>query len=239
MAKFNSAALLRKRQFQRLTALKPPLTPEMVERLRPRWQKRVVDTKNGSGRPWGIGSLEDHLLVLLILYRCAITQDFLGLLYGDEQSGDQPRSASDRADCGAGFERQTRNPRERRRSRSLDRRCHGATHPAPDRKQRCWYSGKKKRHTIKTEAIITEQGKIVSVCARSGARARSGNPTTRAAFAERLAPPMPTAAIRASSKNTLIQKSLQENKEAQADKGRTRLQSCAQSFPRPRRARLR
>jgi hypothetical protein len=33
----------------------------------------------------------------------------------------------------------------------------------PTRKQRCWYSGKKKRHTIKTEIIITEAGRIVRV----------------------------------------------------------------------------
>ena len=33
----------------------------------------------------------------------------------------------------------------------------------PGRKQRCWYSGKKKRHTIKTEIVITENGRIVSI----------------------------------------------------------------------------
>ncbi len=33
----------------------------------------------------------------------------------------------------------------------------------PSRKQRCWYSGKKKRHTIKTEIVVTEQGRIVGI----------------------------------------------------------------------------
>jgi hypothetical protein len=33
----------------------------------------------------------------------------------------------------------------------------------PSRKQRCWYSGKKKRHTVKTEIVIGENGRIVSV----------------------------------------------------------------------------
>ena len=33
----------------------------------------------------------------------------------------------------------------------------------PRRKQRCWYSGKKKRHTIKTEIAVTGQGRIVGV----------------------------------------------------------------------------
>jgi hypothetical protein len=54
----------------------------MVERLRPHWRERIVAPKDRPGRPWGVGQLEDHLLVLLILYRCSITQDFMGCLYG-------------------------------------------------------------------------------------------------------------------------------------------------------------
>jgi len=50
-------------------------------RLRPLWQKKVVEAKKKSGRPWGVGNLGDHLLVMLILYRCVVTQDFLGCLY--------------------------------------------------------------------------------------------------------------------------------------------------------------
>ena len=33
----------------------------------------------------------------------------------------------------------------------------------PSWKQQSWYSGKKKRHTIKTEIVITENGRIVSI----------------------------------------------------------------------------
>ena len=33
----------------------------------------------------------------------------------------------------------------------------------PKRKQKCWYSGKKKRHSIKNEIITSEAGRIVSV----------------------------------------------------------------------------
>ncbi|MDX9688852.1 MAG: hypothetical protein RBT70_00080 [Alphaproteobacteria bacterium] len=58
----------------------------MVERVCPCWKKRVVEPKNRAGRPWGIGGLKNHLLVLLILYRYAITQDFLGLLYGVDEA---------------------------------------------------------------------------------------------------------------------------------------------------------
>lgn len=163
MAKFNSAALLRKRQFQRLTGVEPPLFLEMVERIRPRWHKRVVEPKDRSGRPWGIGGLEDHLLVLLILYRCAITQDFLGLLYGVDKAAIsralhriEPIVAQV-----LGVKRAIRVTREEAEALIVD--ATEQTIQRPCRKQRCWYSGKKKRHTIKTEAIITGQGKIVSV----------------------------------------------------------------------------
>ena len=86
MAKFNSAWLISKRQFRSLTGIETGTFRELVERLRPHWRKRIVAPKNRSGRPWGVGGLEDHLLVLLILYRCAITQDFMACLYRTDKS---------------------------------------------------------------------------------------------------------------------------------------------------------
>jgi hypothetical protein len=54
MAKFNCAALLRKRQFQRLTGVEASLFQKMIKRIRPRWQKQVIAPKNRAGRPWGV-----------------------------------------------------------------------------------------------------------------------------------------------------------------------------------------
>jgi transposase len=163
MAKFNSAALIRKRKFQRLTGVEAPLFLAMAERVRGRWQKQVVDTKDRAGRPWSIGGLEDHLLVLLILYRCAITQDFLGLLYGVDKAAISRalRRIEPIVAEVLGVKRAIRVTREEAEALIVD----ATEQPIqrPSRKQRCWYSGKKKRHTIKTEAIITAQGRIVSV----------------------------------------------------------------------------
>ncbi len=58
----------------------------MLTRLRPHWNERVVYPKEKGGRLWGIGGLDDHLHVLLILYRCALPQGFLTCLYGVNQS---------------------------------------------------------------------------------------------------------------------------------------------------------
>ena len=86
MAKFNSAWLISKRQFRSLTGIETGTFRTLVDRLRPHWRERIVAPKNRPGRPWGVGGLEDHLLVLLILYRCAITQDFMACLYRTDKS---------------------------------------------------------------------------------------------------------------------------------------------------------
>ena len=63
MAKFNSAWLIHKQQCRSLTGVEPYTFLELVERLRPHWRERIEAPKNRSGRPWGVGGVEDHLLV--------------------------------------------------------------------------------------------------------------------------------------------------------------------------------
>jgi hypothetical protein len=43
-------------------------------------------SKRKSGRPWQIGGLADHLLVLLLYYRCYVTQEFIGFFYQVDRS---------------------------------------------------------------------------------------------------------------------------------------------------------
>jgi IS5 family transposase len=135
----------------------------MVEQLRPHWQERVVAPKNRPGRPWGVGQLEDHLLLLLIVYRCSITQDFMGCLYGVNKGivSRSLRRIEDLAVRVLGVKQSIRTGREEAEALIID----GTEQPIqrPKRKQRCWYSGKKKRHTIKAKIAITEQGRIVGV----------------------------------------------------------------------------
>jgi len=163
MAKFNSTWLLRKRQFRSLTGVEPKVFLEMVNRLRADWRKKIVTPKNRSGRPWGVGGLEDHLLVLLILYRCAVTQDFIGCLYQVDKSAvcRTLRRIEPLARHVFGVKRAIRVSSEEAAALIID--CTEQPIQRPRRKQRCWYSGKKKRHTIKTEIAITEKGRIASV----------------------------------------------------------------------------
>lgn len=163
MTKFNSAYLLGKRQFQSLTGVTADQFRWMVHTLRPHWRGRIMEPKNRSGRPWGVGGLEDHLLVLLILYRCHITQDFLACLYGVNRSAicRSLRRIEPLARRALGVKKRIKVTADEAQSLILD--CTEQPVQRPQSKQRCWYSGKKKRHTVKNEIIITEHGKIAAV----------------------------------------------------------------------------
>ena len=163
MPKFNSQYLLRKKQFRSLTGVTPDIFVSMSDRLRLHWKQRIEKPKNRTGRPYGVGGLDDHLLVLLILYRCHITQDFLACLYGVDK-GTICRSL-ERIERLArhvlGVKRKIIVTEEEAQVLLMD--CTEQPIERPKRKQRCYYSGKKKRHTIKAEIITTQEGRIVSV----------------------------------------------------------------------------
>ena len=76
-----SAALLRgSPSFRRLTGVSVATFDRMVASLTAPWDKQQA-RKLKSGRPSDLGGLDDHLLVLLIYYRCYVTQEFLGFFY--------------------------------------------------------------------------------------------------------------------------------------------------------------
>lgn len=163
MAKFNAAWLVGKRQFRQMTGVETEAFRTMVARLAPHWDERVVDVKEKDGRPWGIGGLEDHLLVLLILYRCAVTQSFLACLCGVDQAAISRAVAriEKLAARVLGVKRAIRVSREEAEALIIDATEQPIQRPC--RKQKCWYSGKKKRHTIKTEIVVTAAGRIAAV----------------------------------------------------------------------------
>ena len=162
MAQFNASGLLYKRQFRYLTGVTPEIFRQMAKRLRPSWE-RLCHRKNRSGRPYGVGGLDDHLLVMLILYRCHITQDFLALLYDVDKATicRTLRRIEKLAHMVLAVKRRIAVSEEEAQSLLID----ATEQPVqrPKRGQKRWYSGKKKRHCIKNEIITTEAGRIVSV----------------------------------------------------------------------------
>lgn len=162
MSQFNASHLLYKRQFRYLTGVSPENFKQMAYRLRSAWY-RLERRKRRSGRPYGVGELEDHLLVMLIIYRCHITQDFLALLYGVDKATVCRSLAriEPMARRALGVKRKIAVSAEEAQALLID----ATEQPVqrPQRKQKVWYSGKKKRHSIKNEIITTEAGRIVSV----------------------------------------------------------------------------
>ena len=163
MADFSSTWLLGKKQFRSLTGVRPDQFREMSRRLEPHWQHRIVEPKNRSGRPFGVGDLEEHLLVLLILYRCHITQDFMGCLYRVDRTtvSRSLKRIEGLARRILGVSKRIKVTAEEAQALIMD--CTEQPVQRPSRKQRCWYSGKKKRHTVKNEIIITGTGRIAAV----------------------------------------------------------------------------
>jgi hypothetical protein len=77
---FSASRLRRSASFHRLTGVSIATFDQMVARLCGPWGA-AERRKAKSGRPWEIGGLEDHLLVLLLYYRCYVTQEFIGFFY--------------------------------------------------------------------------------------------------------------------------------------------------------------
>jgi hypothetical protein len=164
MARAFSAARLRaSASFIRLTGVGVATFDDMLKQLAGPWDK-AQHRKAKPGRPWDVGGLEDHLLIMLIYYRCYITQEFLGFFYDVNKSAicRAIQRIEKLAKPLIGVDRKPKISRAEAEALIVD--CTGQPIPRPgtDAKQREHYSGKKKRHTVKTEYIVTRKGRIVS-----------------------------------------------------------------------------
>ena len=161
---FSAARLRRSASFRRLTGISVTTFDTMLRQLRDPWDKMQA-SKRKSGRPWETGGLEDHLLIMLIYYRCYVTQEFLGFFYRVDKSAicRAIRRIETLAKPLFGVQREPKLSREEAEAVMLDCTEQPIQRPGDDASQREHYSGKKKRHTLKTEYIVTEQGRIVSV----------------------------------------------------------------------------
>jgi Helix-turn-helix of DDE superfamily endonuclease len=81
----SAARLHRSASFRRLTGISAATFEQMLKRLQAPWTE-MQRSKRKSSRPWEIGGLEDHLLVLLLYYHCTVTQEFLGFFYRVDRS---------------------------------------------------------------------------------------------------------------------------------------------------------
>lgn len=148
--------------FSRLTGVSTELFGEMVEKIRPLWDVRRDNFDEG-GRIYNLPGPEDHVSAMLIYYRCYITYVFMGFLFNSHETTVM-RSVS-RIERIAVKVIHIEKKREISREEVEYLITDVTEQPVqrPKRRQKKYYSGKKKRHTQKIEITSDEKGKIHSV----------------------------------------------------------------------------
>lgn len=148
--------------FNRLFGVSVSQFDEILLRIEPQWKEHVISRYKRPGRDYKL-DLTDMLLLLLLYYRSYVTQIFVGFLFGIDDSRVcriiqklEPLLAGEMA-----FVKAKHLSQEEVESLIID----ATEQPIerPKRNQKSYYSGKKKRHTIKNEIRITSKGRIVHV----------------------------------------------------------------------------
>jgi hypothetical protein len=135
----------------------------ITTKARVAWEAEIVGRKKVSGRPWALGTLENHILALLIYYRFYVPHTFLGFLFGVDDSVicRSFKRIEPILEKITSFKKGRQHSQGELEGIIVD--VTEQTTQRPQRKQKVYYSGKKKRHTLKTEIQVRESGEIVSV----------------------------------------------------------------------------
>jgi DDE superfamily endonuclease/Helix-turn-helix of DDE superfamily endonuclease len=152
---------------RRLTGITPAAFDRLLDQLTPRYEQAEARRKDRPGRKRRPGGgrkhalvLADRLLMLLIYYRTYVTHAFLGFLFGVDDSA-VGRNINPLQPLLAGIfripERRVALAEDEIRELFFD----ATERPTrrPERGQRQFYSGKKKRHTIKTQVVVVRKRK--------------------------------------------------------------------------------
>lgn len=148
--------------FHRLFGISVKDFSEVIEALKPLWEKKVTQNYKRPGRNFKM-TLEDRVLMLLLYYRTYISQRFVAFLFDIDDSRVcrilqrlEPLLAQVMA-----------LPKDRSlSSKDVEEILMDATEQPierPSKGQKSYYSGKKKRHCLKTEIRVSLKGKIVHV----------------------------------------------------------------------------
>lgn len=156
--------------FLRLTGVSIHDFQEVIKKVGTEWEQKILLKKKCDGRTSKLKTLEDKVLALLMYYRTYMTHEFIGYLVGLHNSNIcrlfrelEPilaRKITIKKDRSLTAEKileiiadVTEQPTQR-----------------PIKKQKRYYSGKKKRHAVKTEIVIKDSGQILAVSRMSPGR---------------------------------------------------------------------
>jgi len=153
--------------FRRLTGLTPAAFDQLLAELTPRYEQAELRRKTRRPRQRRPGAgpkhklpLVDRLLMLLIYYRTYTTHAFLGFLFGIDDSA-VSRNINPLQPLLAGIFRipERKVVLEPDELRELFSDATERAIPRPSRRQRRYYSGKKKRHTIEHQVVVVRKRK--------------------------------------------------------------------------------
>jgi len=148
--------------FRRITGITPQEFNLIIKKINPVWKKKQ-SRKTKPGRPYQLRTVENQLFALLMYYRVYVTQEYIGWLFGADKAT-ICRTIQRMAPLLAKVVAIKRAPHLSQEELAI--LLVDATEQRiqpPIRKQKRYYSGKKKCHTLKTEIITNKQGRIVSV----------------------------------------------------------------------------
>ena len=204
------------RKLYRMTGLTPDQFQQLTNRLTPLWEQaertRLSTRKRrhaiGQGRKYKLALMADKLLCLLVFYRFALTDELLGGLVGLDASTVcrlQQRLEpllEQAADPALRLSLRRRLPPGAKKIGTWEKLLEvcpefaevvtdATEHPRqrpPKRTQRRWYSGKRKRHTVKTQITVNRRGRILHVSASVPGRVHDYTLFKRTRLAEQLPP---------------------------------------------------
>lgn len=150
------------RRFNRLFGVSVSQFEQITAKVDPEWNRRILAQYKRPGRHYAL-RVEDMVLMLLLYYRSYISQEFVGYLFNLDKSrvcriiqklepilakimAISKRKHLSKKDIEDLIVDATEQPIER-----------------PKKGQKPYYSGKKKRHTLKTEIRTNLKGRIVHV----------------------------------------------------------------------------
>jgi DDE superfamily endonuclease len=148
--------------FNRLFGVSVSQFEEILKKVEPAWKSKIIGRYKRPGRNYKL-EVSDMLLMLLLYYRSYITQEFVGFLFGIDDSRVcriiqklEPLLAKIMA-----ISKDRKLSKEEIENLIID----ATEQPIerPKKGQKPYYSGKKKRHTLKTEIRVNLKGRIVHV----------------------------------------------------------------------------
>lgn len=150
--------------FLRLSGVKVKEFQEICERVQPLWEEAIEGKKKRHGRTSQLKTFEDKLLALCIYYRTYITHEFIGYLFGLHNANVcrlfkklEPLVAKKLT-----IKKDRTLTQEEVFKLLADVTEQPTQRPSKKKKNKQTYSGKKKRHTLKEEIVMQDNGRILS-----------------------------------------------------------------------------